>query len=62
MPTVEEIMVAPPGAGIRVDPVRYFDSRGAVELEIGCGKGGFLLRRAQGRPELRLLGTGARRT
>jgi tRNA (guanine-N7-)-methyltransferase len=54
--TMEDIVVEPPGLEAVVDPVAYFDSPGPVELEIGCGKGGFLLRRALERPELRLLG------
>jgi tRNA (guanine-N7-)-methyltransferase len=34
----------------------WFDSPGPFELEIGCGKGGFLLNRARAAPEARLLG------
>ncbi len=56
MPTIDDIIVEPPAAGERVDPVSYFDTPGDVELEIGVGKGGFLLRRAKEHPELRLLG------
>jgi tRNA (guanine-N7-)-methyltransferase len=56
MPTMEDIMVAPPDAGVRVDPADYFDPPGEVELEIGCGKGGFLLRRAREHPQRCFLG------
>lgn len=56
MLTTDDILPPPPESGVRVDPAGYFDGPGPVELEIGCGKGGFLLRRAQARPDLRLLG------
>jgi tRNA (guanine-N7-)-methyltransferase len=54
--TVEDIIVEPPGEGQIVDPMSWFDSPGPFELEIGCGKGGFLLHRATAHPHLRLLG------
>jgi tRNA (guanine-N7-)-methyltransferase len=53
---MEDIMVDPPADGEIVDPMAYFASPGPFELEIGSGKGGFLLRRARGHPEIRLLG------
>ncbi|MBN1513170.1 MAG: tRNA (guanosine(46)-N7)-methyltransferase TrmB [Phycisphaerae bacterium] len=56
MPAMEDIMVDPPASGQRIDPVSYFGAPGDVELEIGCGKGGFLLRRARECPQVRLLG------
>lgn len=56
MPKMEEIIVAPPEPGAVVNPVDYFDVPGAVELEIGCGKGGFLLERAKQCPDHRFLG------
>jgi len=56
MVTIEDIIVEPPAEGEIVDPMRWFDSPGPFELEIGCGKGGFLLHRARSRPDVRLLG------
>lgn len=56
MPTLEDIMVDPPPPGVVVDPMVWFDSPGPFELEIGCGKGGFLLSRARANPDVRLLG------
>jgi tRNA (guanine-N7-)-methyltransferase len=56
MLTMDDILLAPPDAGIRIDPADLFAKPGPVEMEIGCGKGGFLLRRAKERPDLRLLG------
>jgi tRNA (guanine-N7-)-methyltransferase len=56
MLTMEDIMVEPPADGEVVDPMVWFDSPGPFELEIGCGKGGFLLSRGRAHPEIRLLG------
>ena len=56
MVVIENIIVEPPAEGIVVDPMAWFDSPGPFELEIGCGKGGFLLSRARAHPEIRLLG------
>jgi len=56
MLTLEAIIVEPPIEGEIVDPQSWFDSPGPFELEIGCGKGGFLLARAKARPDVRLLG------
>lgn len=53
---VEDIMVEPPAEGQVVDPMAWFESPGALEIEIGCGKGGFLLNRARVHPEIRMLG------
>jgi tRNA (guanine-N7-)-methyltransferase len=50
------IVVEPPEEGVVVDPMTWFPSPGPFELEIGCGKGGFLLSRARANPEARLLG------
>jgi tRNA (guanine-N7-)-methyltransferase len=56
MPTIHEIMVEPPAEGEIVDPMAWFETPGPFELEIGCGKGGFLLHRATGNPHIRMLG------
>ncbi len=49
-------MVEPPADGEVVNPMAWFESPGPFEIEIGCGKGGFLLSRAQASPRSRLLG------
>lgn len=49
-------MVEPPAEGCVVDPMTWFESPGPLEIEIGCGKGGFLLNRAQAHPQIRMLG------
>ena len=49
-------MVEPPAEGQVVDPMAWFESAGPLEIEIGCGKGGFLLNRARAHPEIRMLG------
>jgi len=49
-------MVAAPEGGAIVDPMSWYDSPGPFELEIGCGKGGFLVSRAKADPSIRLLG------
>ena len=56
MLTLDDIIVMPPEAGVVVDPVTWFDTPGPLEIEIGSGKGGFLLSRAMANPDLRLLG------
>jgi len=56
MLTMQDIMVDPPEEGVVVDPMSWFESPGPFELEIGCGKGGFLLERARANPSLRMLG------
>lgn len=53
---IAAVVVEPPIQDGPVDPMSWFDSPGPFELEIGCGKGGFLLSRARANPELRLLG------
>ncbi len=53
---IEEIIVFPPAVDEIVDPMAWFDSPGPFELEIGCGKGGFLLHRARANPHIRILG------
>jgi tRNA (guanine-N7-)-methyltransferase len=56
MPTIDEIILPPPDAGEVFDPARAFGRDAPFELEIGSGKGGFLLRRAKERPDIDLLG------
>lgn len=56
MDLVENNIVEPPADGVVVDPMSWFDSPGPFELEIGCGKGGFLLNRARTAPHARFLG------
>jgi tRNA (guanine-N7-)-methyltransferase len=47
MPGMEDIILDPPAARELFDPRTLFPEGWPVELEIGCGKGGFLLRRAR---------------
>lgn len=54
--TMEDIIVEPPAEGVVIDPMDWFDSPGPFEIEIGCGKGGFLLSRARANLHLRILG------
>lgn len=56
MVVIDDIIVDPPADGGIVDPMAWFDSPGPFELEIGCGKGGFLLSRARANPGIRMLG------
>ena len=56
MVSIEDIIVKPPAEGVVVDPQAWFESPGPFEVEIGCGKGGFLLSRAKADPGVRLLG------
>ena len=56
MMTVADIVVEPPAEGEIIDPMSWFDTPGLFELEIGCGKGGFLLSRATTNPHIRMLG------
>jgi tRNA (guanine-N7-)-methyltransferase len=45
-----------------LDLAKAFGNRRPVELEVGCGKGTFLLARAAGRPEINVLGVDCART
>ena len=56
MVTMQDIVCEQPPPETRFNPEAAFGTGGPFELEIGCGKGGFLLRRAQAHPEIRLLG------
>jgi len=49
------VLIDPPGEG-PVDLAEVFANRRPVEIEIGTGKGTFLLARASARPELNFLG------
>lgn len=53
---MDAITVEPPPEGVVVDPMAWFDTPGPFELEIGSGKGGFLLSRARAFPQIRFLG------
>lgn len=53
---IEDIIVAPPGMGETISFQAMFGDDHPVEVEIGTGKGGFLLRRAQAYPDRRFLG------
>ena len=54
--TVDDISVEPPEAGRLLDFARLFGNGGPVEMELGTGKGGFLLERARALPEVNFLG------
>ncbi len=54
--SMEEMIVEPPEGEALVDPMSWFDSPGPLEVEIGCGKGGFLVSRAKADSTVRLLG------
>lgn len=56
MMAIDDIILPPPAEGAVLDIHSLFDSPGPFEIEIGCGKGGFLLSRARAHPEVRLLG------
>jgi tRNA (guanine-N7-)-methyltransferase len=53
---IEEIIVPPPSAGEQLDFRTIFGAERPVEMEIGTGKGGFLLTRAQARPDRSFFG------
>ena len=52
----EAMIIEPPEDEALVDPMSWFDSPGPLEVEIGCGKGGFLVSRAKADSTVRLLG------
>lgn len=56
MPTVADIAVNVDSTEGLFDLPGCFDRDAPLELEIGCGKGGFLLRRARAHPERNFLG------
>jgi len=51
-----DIIVQPPEPGQMLDLIRLFGNDRPVEMELGTGKGGFLLERARSLPELNLFG------
>jgi len=53
---LERIIVQVPVSRDRLDVAGWFDRPGPLELEIGVGKGGFLLRRARKNPAGNFLG------
>jgi tRNA (guanine-N7-)-methyltransferase len=55
-PRIERILLDPRQMQGPVDLAELFGNRRPVEIEIGSGKGTFLLARARARPELNLLG------
>lgn len=56
MTDIDRIIVPEPEDGEVLQPQSWFDSPGPFELEIGSGKGGFLLSRAKSNPGRRFLG------
>ncbi len=56
MLTFETIAVAPESLGEQVNFAALFGNDRPVELEIGCGKGTFLLRQAQAHPDRNYFG------
>lgn len=56
MLTLADIAVAPEQIGPQIDFAAVFGRVAPVELEIGCGKGAFLLRQARAHPERNYFG------
>jgi tRNA (guanine-N7-)-methyltransferase len=56
MLTVDDVLLLPPQIGEILDFGKVFGDRRPVELEIGSGKGGFLLNRARVHPDRGFLG------
>lgn len=56
MTDLDAIVIEPTALQERTDLSELFEQSGPVELEIGCGKGGFLLRQARAHPERNYLG------
>ncbi|MBN1557510.1 MAG: tRNA (guanosine(46)-N7)-methyltransferase TrmB [Lentisphaerae bacterium] len=49
-------LITPPSWTQRLDPGALFPGAGPLEIDVGCGKGRFLLARAAARPDVRFLG------
>lgn len=56
MLAIEDVTVAPEAIGETADLAALFGNVRPVEVEIGCGKAGFLLRQAQAHPDRNYLG------
>ena len=56
MLTIDDILLLPPGIGEVIDFRRMFGDDRPIEMEIGAGKGGFLLNRARALPERGFVG------
>lgn len=56
MAALEDMLVSPPDVGAMLDWAAVFGRDAPVEMEIGSGKGGFLLRQARAHPERNYLG------
>lgn len=54
--SLERVIVAPPAESTEIDPGQWFAAAAPLELEIGSGKGGFLLERARAHPRINFLG------
>lgn len=54
--TIDDIIVAPPEPDRRLDFDRIFARHAPLEMEIGSGKGGFLLRQARANPDRNYFG------
>jgi tRNA (guanine-N7-)-methyltransferase len=56
MLTIDDVLLPPPGIGEVIDFRAMFGDNRPIEMEIGAGKGGFLLNRARALPDTGFLG------
>lgn len=56
MLSIDEVIVPPPQPGQKLDFLAMFGDSRQIEMEIGSGKGGFLLNRARALPDRGFLG------